>query len=28
MRFESEKIQGAWKMVDETVSHLTVFPRG
>jgi hypothetical protein len=28
MRFESEKIQGAWKLVDETVSHLTVFPRG
>lgn len=28
MRFESEKIQGAWKLVDESVSHLTVFPRG
>jgi len=28
MRFEGEKIQGAWKLVDESVSHLTVFPRG
>lgn len=28
MRFEAEKIQGAWKLVDESVSHLTVFPRG
>ena len=28
MRFETERIQGAWKLVDESVSHLTVFPRG
>lgn len=28
MRFEAEKIQGAWKLVDENVSHLTVFPKG
>jgi hypothetical protein len=27
MRFEAETVQGAWKLVDETVSHLTVFPR-
>lgn len=28
MRFEAEKIQGAWKLVDDNVSHLTVFPKG
>jgi hypothetical protein len=28
MRFEAEKIQGACNLVDESVSHLTVFPRG
>ncbi len=28
MRFETANIQGAWKLVDESVSHLTVFPRG
>ncbi len=28
MRFEADKIQGAWKMVDENLSHLTVFPKG
>lgn len=27
MRFEAGKIQGAWKLVDECVSHLTVFPK-
>ena len=27
MRFEAENIQGAWKLVDQSVSHLTVFPR-
>ena len=28
IRFEADKIQGAWKLVDENVSHLTVFPKG
>jgi hypothetical protein len=28
MRFEGDKIQGAWKLVDENISHLSVFPRG
>ena len=27
MRFETPKIQGAWKLVGENVSHLSVFPR-
>lgn len=27
MRFETDKIQGAWKLVDESVSHLTIFPK-
>ncbi|MEO6391588.1 MAG: DUF6569 family protein [Pyrinomonadaceae bacterium] len=27
MRFETERIQGAWKLADEGVAHLTVFPK-
>ncbi len=27
MRFEAESVQGAWNLVGESVSHLTVFPR-
>jgi hypothetical protein len=27
MRFETARIQGAWKLVDENVTHLTVFPK-
>lgn len=27
MRFESDKIQGAWKLADDMVSHLTIFPK-
>ncbi len=27
MRFEAESVQGAWKLVDHQLSHLTVFPK-
>jgi hypothetical protein len=26
MRFEGDKIQEAWKLVDECISHLSIFP--
>jgi hypothetical protein len=28
LRFEAEDVQGAWKLVDDLIPHLIVFPRG